>query len=757
MFTIVSRKNRGVMLSHLKIFLSFFLIVLAANIALTTSMYVTAERHSVNLAQSSTVEELSQISYSTNFMFEAAKMTLLQLYANPAALKLMNYDDLDQLETSSLLRQVGIVNIMMPFVNSIYIYNKQAQTMYYDGKAFPLASFPDQDMVTRLREGGGIRNLQPIPRRIPSPDNYTSVPVEPVPSDNVYSFVFYEGSTDIVDNAIILNVSQEWLADTIEAMDPRTGKETVIVDSGGMIALGNERYEYLDDLSGNAAVRNVLRQSGQSGYAVETIDGEKFLVTYVSSPMLDWKYIRFTPYEAVSGKLKQLLLTTLVIFAFVTVLSVLAVLFNSRTVYGLFSRKISEIEKKYDKEKHAGYEKKQQFLRMLTARAMEESALVKRFARYGIGFELSRSFMTVVLKIDRYDEFCRKYAPEDRALLSYGLINIIGELSVTRFTHEAVDLGGGFIGILFNPDRSDYEEITVKMEGLIKEIQDKSAQYLDLSLSAALGDLLDEIADVPGSIEQCREALQYKLYYGPRAVLYVSVVKELRKRDYPFPERSVAELFEHLLAGSDDAVRACCRCMIEETRGHSVASLQTTVLRLAIEMQDFVRKYELPTDGFDYNRFIAIANRITAYETLDEIAQAVEEQCASIAARLSSSRETVRRYERYSGILENVQQFLEREYANANLSPELIADQLGISAKYLRSLYKKASGESLGETINRYRIDRAKRFLEHPEMSVQEAATRSGFTNINYFYTLFKKYNGSTPNEFRNLRLADSN
>ncbi|THF79115.1 AraC family transcriptional regulator [Cohnella fermenti] len=756
MFTIVRSKKKGAILSHVNIFLSFLLIVLAANIALTTSMYVTAERHSVNLAQSSTVEELSQISYSTNFMFEAAKLTLLQLYSNPAALKLMNYDELGQLETSALLRQVGVDNVMMPFVNSIYIYNKQAQKMYFDGKAFPVATFPDQDMVTRLQEPVGLRNLQPIPRSIPSPDHYMNALDESIPSDNVYSFVLFDGSSNMIDNAIILNVSQEWLADTIEAMDPRTGKETVIVDSGGTITLGNERYRYLDDLSGNSAVQDVLRQSEDTGYAVAALGGEKFLVTYVSSPMLDWKYIRFTPYEAVSGKLKQLLLTTLVIFALVTVLSVVAVLFNSRTVYGRFSRKISEMEKKYDKEKHAGYEKKQQFLRMLTARTMEDSVLVKRFARYGIGFELNRSFMTVVLKIDRYDEFCGKYAPEDRVLLSYGLINIIGELSVTRFTHEAVDLGGGFIGILFNPDRSDYEEITVKMEGLIKEIQDKSAHYLGLSLSAALGDLLDEIADVPGSIEQCKEALQYKLYHGPRAVLYVSVVKELKKRDYPFPERSVAELFEYLLAGSDDSVRTCCRSIIEGTRGYSVASLQTTVLRLAIEMQDFVRKYELPTDGFDYNRFIAIANRIAAYETVDEIALDVQEQCASIAAYLSSSRETVRKYERYSGILDNVQQFLEREYANANLSPELIADQLGISAKYLRSLYKKASGESLGETINRYRIDRSKRLLEHPEISVQEAALRSGFTNINYFYTLFKKYNGSTPNEFRNLRLADS-
>lgn len=756
MFTFIGRKKRVALLSYVKIFLLFVAIVMAANIVTSSSMYVNSERHSAKLVQIYSAEELSQISYSTNFMFEAAKMTLLQLYSNPAVLKLMNQTDLGELETASLLSQVGLVNINLPFVNSIYIYNNRAHRMYFDGKAFPDTSFPDQDMIRRL-ESGTIDNLRPIARRIQSPGNYTSTVPDDAQYDDVYSFVFYDSKSNQIDNAIVLNVSQSWLKNTIDSMGPRTSGDTVIVDSAGLIALGNERYRYLDRASEKyPEFGSILDRGESSGYSVKTIDRTKYLITYVSSPILNWKFIRFTPYEAVSGKLKQLLSWTLIIFLVVTFLSVLAVLFISRFVYGLFSSKLREMERKFDDEKNAGFEKKQQFLRMLAAGKIEEGILRKRLARYGINFRLDTGFMTVVFKIDRYERYCEQYSPEDRALLSYGIINIIGELAAPVFTHEAVDLGEGCLGLLLNTDVIDGEEFADRTEGLVKDVQEKTSQYLGLSLSASLGEGLEEIEEIPGSVSLCKEALDYKLFYGPRSLIYVSGIKELKKKEIVFPAQVVTQIIEALLAGDGEAVRQSCARLIESTRGHSVASLQTTLLRLAIAMREGMQKYPVLADELHYGPFIDLANRITSFETVDEIAGKLDELFAGLLDVVLRSQKSVKKYERYSGIMKDVQAFVEREYANPNLSPELIAEQFDLSARYLRTLYMKASGESLGEYITRYRLEQAKGLLDSAEVTVQEAALRSGFANINYFYTLFKKYNGITPNEFRSLTSLES-
>ncbi|MGG1515412.1 helix-turn-helix domain-containing protein [Paenibacillus oryzisoli] len=755
MLTFISRNKRGAMLSYFKMFISFVAIVMAANIVLSTSMYVKYERHSIKQVQNYTAEELAQISYSTNFMFEAAKMTLIQLYANPSVLKLMNQVNLGELETASLLNQVGGVNINLPFLNSFYIYNKRAGLIYFDGKAFPTASFPDQDMVRRL-ETGGINNLHPIARKIPSPSGYTLLTSEPRPeTDNVYSFVFYDSSSAQIDNALVLNVSQAWLKTTVEAMDPHASGNTLVVDSTGLIVMGNERYRYLEPAAFRDDFKDVLSQSDPAGYEIKTIDQQKYLITYVSSPILDWTYIKFTPYEVVSGKLKQLMVWTLIIFLVVTLLSVLAVMVISRVVYGLFSSKIRELENQYDREKHTGFEKKQQFLRMLATRPMEESLVRKRLARYGIDFGTELGFMTVVFRIDRYGPYTVQYSLEDRALLAYGMMNVIGELAAPHFRQEAVDLEDGYIGLLIHLDTDDSEAVVLKLDTLVKEIQEKVEKFLGISLSGAIGEPLEHLAELPGSVGLCMEALAYKLFTGPRSLLYVSGVKEMKKKDYVFPEQMVTEMIEALLEGEDDAVRSVCKRLVESTRGYAFASLQSTVLRLAFSLKEGMQKVPVLADEVHYDPFIQLAGGLAGFETLEDIVDKLNAQFESLLEIVRRSRKELKKYERYSGMLEQVQAFVEQDYANPNLNPELIAQHLQLSAKYLRTLYLQASGEPLGEYITRYRLDRAKTLLGHADMTVQEAAVRSGFLNINYFYTLFKKYNGITPNEFRSLAQSE--
>ncbi|WP_168122460.1 AraC family transcriptional regulator [Paenibacillus sp. HB172176] len=754
MFTFIGRRKRGAMLSYFKIFLSFVAIVLAANIALSTSMYVKYERHSVKQVQTYTAEELSQISYSTSFMFEAAKMTLMQLYGNPSVLKLMSQTGMDQLELASLLNQVGVENINLPFLNSIYIYNKRAKQVYYENAAFPVDSFPDQDIISRL-EGGDVPNLRPIARRIPATIRYTQPPGEGGESDDVYTFIFYDGSSAPIDNAIILNVSQGWLKNTISAMDPRMSDNTLVVDSTGLVVLGNEQYGYLDTIGNDEGFGDILDQSVPSDYFIRTLEGAKYLITYVSSPILDWKYIKFTPYETVSGKLKQLLAWTLVIFVVVTLLSVLAVMYISKFVYGLFSSKIRELQNKFDHEKNAGFEKKQQFLRMLATRKLEDSLLRKRLTRYGIGFELESGFLAIVFRIDGYSSYSEQYSLEDRALLSYGMMNVMGELTRDYFVNESVDLGDGSLALLLNLNRGDEEELAVKLEELVKNIQAKVAEFLGVSLSASIGEGLEEISEIPGSVVSCKEALEYRLFRGPQSLIYVSGVKELKKKEYAFPESIVSEIIEALLEGNGDSVRSSVDQLIESTRGYSVASLQSTVLRLAFSLKEGMQKYPLLAGEIHYGPFIEIAGRVTRLESLHELIQQLNEQFEGLLEVVARSQKTIKNYERYSDILSQVNAIVERDFADPNLNPEMIAQHFELSAKYLRTLYLKASGESLGEYITRFRLDRAKLLLENEETTVQEAAMNSGFLNINYFYTLFKKYNGITPNEFRSLSSSE--
>jgi len=67
----------------------------------------------------------------------------------------------------------------------------------------------------------------------------------------------------------------------------------------------------------------------------------------------------------------------------------------------------------------------------------------------------------------------------------------------------------------------------------------------------------------------------------------------------------------------------------------------------------------------------------------------------------------------------------------------------------LSKMYKKQTGISLKDYISEYRIEQAKILLRKSELLVSDVAEEVGFDNFTYFSTLFKKYTGMTPNQYR--------
>ena len=82
-----------------------------------------------------------------------------------------------------------------------------------------------------------------------------------------------------------------------------------------------------------------------------------------------------------------------------------------------------------------------------------------------------------------------------------------------------------------------------------------------------------------------------------------------------------------------------------------------------------------------------------------------------------------------------------------------IAQTLNYSESYLRHVFKKTSGVSLGEYINTLRLSSAAALLKK-NLSVAEIAGMCGFTDANYFAVAFKKKYGVSPRDFKRLNLG---
>ena len=89
------------------------------------------------------------------------------------------------------------------------------------------------------------------------------------------------------------------------------------------------------------------------------------------------------------------------------------------------------------------------------------------------------------------------------------------------------------------------------------------------------------------------------------------------------------------------------------------------------------------------------------------------------------------------------------EHFREERSVGFYARQLCITPKYLTTLIKRISGQSVSEWIDNYVILEAKTLLKYSTMSVQEIAYYLNFPNQSFFGSYFKRNTGMAPSQYK--------
>ena len=74
-----------------------------------------------------------------------------------------------------------------------------------------------------------------------------------------------------------------------------------------------------------------------------------------------------------------------------------------------------------------------------------------------------------------------------------------------------------------------------------------------------------------------------------------------------------------------------------------------------------------------------------------------------------------------------------------------------MSPYYFSRLFKNTTGYSPYEYITYVRLDRAKTLLKTTDDTIKEITYAAGFGSEANFITCFKKHNGCTPRQFREM------
>lgn len=88
-----------------------------------------------------------------------------------------------------------------------------------------------------------------------------------------------------------------------------------------------------------------------------------------------------------------------------------------------------------------------------------------------------------------------------------------------------------------------------------------------------------------------------------------------------------------------------------------------------------------------------------------------------------------------------------------DLTLEELADLCGVSLQHFCRVFRTQTGMRPMEFLARRRMSEAKRLLNSTEHSISEIAALTGYSTPTYFGTVFRRYEGTTPSEYRRARV----
>ncbi len=151
---------------------------------------------------------------------------------------------------------------------------------------------------------------------------------------------------------------------------------------------------------------------------------------------------------------------------------------------------------------------------------------------------------------------------------------------------------------------------------------------------------------------------------------------------------------------------------------------------------------------------------ITAYDEFKYAQQAIRAGAADFILKPMKRQEVREALLKVSGqiekeeesspdVMEQVRNYLEKHFAESELSLSAVAEIFFLNPSYLSRAFRKRHGMTLVECLNKIRLEKACDYLRSGDFKAYEVAEKVGIPNPDYFGRCFRKYTGMSVNDYK--------
>ncbi|MGG1877028.1 helix-turn-helix domain-containing protein [Paenibacillus cisolokensis] len=582
--------------------------------------------------------------------------------------------------------------------------------------------------------------------------------------------------------ALLIRMDPQKVAAMLRTMTPYNDGETFLVETGG------ELFASASGSGSDGALVTALRSSiaeretGSRTSFFMNWDGATYTVTYGSFSRIaaDWNYVSAAPISSIT---MPVVFISKLIFAVSTSALIVAGILSwlaSRKMYSPVRRLLQQllpeqmnaggrddeftlIERQWQHlhwESHDLQRKlteqlphvKESFLHQLLLgylSAYSEQELRSRMAHFKWTLD-DHCLVVMYIQLSGMTRLDGKFQTGDEGLVSYASANIVRELAEQQFGQSDVinfhDLTAGLLLIL--PSGPPIREKVLRFGG---ELTDTINRILRLRVTAAFSPPVTRVSEIPLVFEAAQQAASHRLFGSDNQLIDMSELDRDGVYDteprYSFTlER---ELIQALRTGQrEEAFRILDEFLaVLGAGGAKAMEVQQGMLHLLGSVQ-----HAMMVSGIQPGRLFKGVNM---YEALSEIRE--PELIGSWFREKVVSPYMQELADRADGgvkmLIEQAMIYMQQHYMQ-DISLDSCADHIGTNPFFLSKAFKQVTGKNFIDYLTGLRMDKAKELLRDTGMRICDVAGQVGYQH-SYFNRIFKKQEGITPTQYRELSQYD--
>jgi two-component system response regulator YesN len=295
----------------------------------------------------------------------------------------------------------------------------------------------------------------------------------------------------------------------------------------------------------------------------------------------------------------------------------------------------------------------------------------------------------------------------------------------------------GIVALVPLPDAEDVPLLDTAFQA----ISDHMRGITDAALRIGVSDWHRDWAEVPEIVLEAQQTLERHPFHGEYALLRYSAAESPAEPDAVLFDEGLEDMVVRcLLTGNADRLRGSIQAMLAgaDADAEHAESVRKRLMRCALQADLTMERMKLP--GIDALSFCrrALSHR-SIVPMAGTLTTALLDACQRAACRQAAA---------YSGAIDQTFRIIQTGFAD-RLSVEMIAEHVHYSPAHLSALFRQETGMTIGDALFRARMDEAVSRLRGTRESVAAVAKKSGYTDVQYFSRVFKRFTGMTPLEYR--------